>query len=361
MAMLIDVRSLTDGQPCAILGVGHTVLPETCRYDNQRFILNPDQAAGALSLLGRHRLFHELETKFGRGQSETELAKLADEKFVAATGIQSRLLFPGTPAELGAMAAEQALEQAGVAASELDAILVGTNTGSGYPSTADRVKDLIGARADAVCFDLQEACSVGAIAVQQGWEKIRSRMYRKVLVVAAEKATTLASPDDYKAANLFGDAAFAYVLGADTIDDFVFFEAGSDPSNGQSEYITKTPTGFQQSGPAVHKYVGKAVPELLARTFERLKLDPATVHHFFPHQPSAKTLDFMVDNIRRRWPTFNPVIHRNVEEMGNTSGACTGWMISRAKAAGQLQPGQFGVVATFGSGMSWGLYGFIVR
>lgn len=351
--MLIDVRSLTDGQPCAILGVGHTVLDEQHRYTNPQFI------RAGLSLMGRQRLFKDLAA--GKPMPEMQLIELADAKFIAATGIQSRMMFAGTAAELGAMAAKHALASATVDASELDAILVGTNTGSGYPSTADRIKDLIGARADAVCFDLQEACSVGAIAVQQGWEKIRSRMYRKVLVVAAEKATTLASADDYKAANLFGDAAFAYVLGADPIDDFVFFEAGSDPSNGQSEYITKTPTGFQQAGPAVHKYVGKVVPELLERTFERLHLDPATVHHFFPHQPSAKTLDFMVDNIRRRWPAFNPVIHRNVEEMGNTSGACTGWMVSRAKAAGQLKSGEFCLVATFGSGMSWGLYGFIVR
>ncbi len=358
--MLTDVRELRDGQPCAILGIGHTVLDEQLRYDNPRFILNPENSPTALSPIGRNRLFHELERKTGR-MKDADLAALADKKFIAATGIRSRMMWPGSPAELGALAAKQALADAQVSVDQIDAILVGTNTGNGYPSTADVVKELLGAKSAARCRDLQEACPVGAIVVLEGWEKIRSGRYGQVLVMAAEKATSLASPDDYKSANLFGDAAFAYVLGPAEHDDFVFFEDGSDPSNKQSTYITKKPDGFHQDGGAVHRYVGRVVPELLEQTFKRLRLDPASVDHFFPHQPSTKTLDFLIGNIRRRWPGFNPVIHRNVEEMGNTSGACTGWMVSRAKASGQLKSGQFCLVASFGAGMSWAFYGFIVR
>ncbi len=357
--MLTDVRSLTDGQPGAILGVGHTELGEQYRFDNRRFILNPEKVPGALSPLGRRQLFIDLS--LGATQSEEELVALADQKFIATTGIRSRYIFDGPVAELAAMAGRQALRAAQVEASEIDAVIVGSNTGSGYPSTADRVKVALGIPSTALSFDVQEACPVGAIAVELAWKLIRGRFHRRVLVIGAEKATTLASPDDYKGANLFGDAAFAFVLGASTADDFIFFESGSDPYDDKAEYITRTKDGFSQNGRAVHKYVGTVIPDLLGRTFERLRLDPATVHHFFPHQPSAKTLDFLVDNLKGRWPTFNPVIHRNVEEMGNTSGACTGWMISRAKAQGQLKPGEFCLVATFGSGMSWGLYGFIVR
>lgn len=357
--MLTDVRSLTEGQPCAILGVGHTELGTVYHFDNRRFILNPDQVPGALSPHGRRLLFNDLSN--GVDQPEEELLALADQKFIATTGIRSRLIWAGNAASLGAMAGQMALNNAGVDPSMIDALLVGTNTGTGYASTADHIKKELGLSVTAKSIDMQEACSIGGIVVEEGWEKIRNRRYRNVLVIAAEKATSLASSDDYKGANLFGDAAFAFVLGPSTTEDFIFFNSGSDPFNGQVDYITKTPDGFKQNGSAVHKYVGRVVPELLVQTFAELKLDPATVHHFFPHQPSAKTLDFLVENLRRQWPTFNPVIHRNVEEMGNTSGACTGWMISRAKARGELKSGEFCLVATFGSGMSWGLYGFIVR
>lgn len=357
--MLTDVRSLIEGQPCAILGVGHTELGAEYQFDNRRFILNPDKVPGALSPLGRRQLFNDLS--LGAAQSEDELVALADEKFIATTGIRSRMIFDGTVGELAAMAGRQALFNAQVESSEIDAIIVGSNTGSGYPSTADRVKNALGVPLSALCFDVQEACPVGAIAVELAWKIIRGRFHRRVLVVAAEKATTLASADDYKGANLFGDAAFAFVLGASTTEDFIFFNSGSDPYDEKAEYINRTPDGFTQNGRAVHKYVGKVIPDLLGQTFEQLRLDPSMVHHFFPHQPSAKTLDFLIENLQARWPTFSPVIHRNVEEMGNTSGACTGWMISRAKARGELKPGEFCLVATFGSGMSWGLYGFIVR
>lgn len=357
--MLIDVRALTEGQPCTILGMGHTVLADVHRYDNARFIRERLSDLGKLRLLRSFVPDPTVEDDVLLSRLE-EFIPSADAKFIAQTGIHSRMVYPGSAAELGAQAAQAALRDAQCSAQDLDAILVGTNTGSGYPSTADRIKGLIGANSEAVCMDIQEACSVGAIVVQQGWEKIRSRMYRRVLVAGAEKASTLASSDEHKSANLFGDAAFAYVLGPGTTDAFIFFESGSDPSNDQAEYIVRTSTGFTQNGSAVHKYVGRVVPELLARTFERLQLDPATVRHFFPHQPSAKTLDFLIEHLQRQWPTFRPLMHRDVEEMGNTSGACTGWMIGRAHSEGTLQSGELCLVTTFGSGMSWGMYGFLV-
>lgn len=361
--MLTDVRSLTEGQPCAILGVGHTAAQAAFCFTNTEFILNepPKQHPGALSLIGRHRMFHEFETKLGRQVSQAMLVERAAAKFVETTGIETRQMWPGTAADLGIEAARRALADARIDSSQIDAIIVGTNTGTGYASTADHIKLGLGAPIAAQCVDMQEACSIGGIILEFGWEKIRRRRYRHVLVVGSEKATTLASPDDYKAANLFGDAAFAMVLGPADRDDFIFFDSGSDPYDEKIGYIERKDGAFTQKGGAVMKYVAKVVPGMLDNIFKELKIDPATVHHFFPHQPSVRVLDVLMESLRKQWPSFNATVHQNIEEMGNTSGACTGWMISRAKARGELKPGEFCLVATFGSGMSWGVYGFIVR
>ncbi|MBI4092901.1 MAG: hypothetical protein HY420_03170 [Candidatus Kerfeldbacteria bacterium] len=351
--MLIDVRKLTVGRPCAIMGTGHTVLGDEHRYDNRRFIME------VLSSVGREALRQHLDPQ--HTLSDEMFLDECDRKFVEATGIRSRYIFPGTTAELGALAAHACLADAGVAAGELEALIVGTNTGHGYPSTADLIKRLIGAPVQAESFDLQEACAVGAVAVQLGWEKVRSGVYRRVLVVCAEKASLLASPEDYKVANLFGDAAFALLLGPAEQEQFLFFDCGSDPGNGQAEFIIRTTRGFQQKGPSVHKYVGTEIPKLLDEVFQQLELNPNAVDHFFPHQPSAKTIAFLLHMLRKRWPSFQAMVHQNVEVMGNTSGACTGWMISQARLEGMLKQEQMCLVSTFGSGMSFGHYAFIVR
>jgi 3-oxoacyl-[acyl-carrier-protein] synthase-3 len=100
------------------------------------------------------------------------------------------------------------------------------------------------------------------------------------------------------------------------------------------------------------------MPGLIEETLNRMFIKPGDVDHFFPHQPSAKTLDFLLDQLHKRWPDWRAVEHRNIEQMGNTSGACTGWLISRAKHAGQLKTGQLCLVASFGAGMSYGLCAF---
>ncbi len=361
--MLIDVRTLRDGQPCAILGLGHTILPEEYQFDNRRFIEQ------RLSDLGRVTLHNDLNPddlwRTDGSLTDVELSDqdiaLADAKIIATTGITSRMIFPGSPAELGTLAATACLADAKVSVDEVDAILVGTNTSDSY-SLASDIKLRLGVPDRAFVSDVEVACPSSVAALHLGWMMVRSRCYRRVLVIGLDKASTLvAQPkDDYKSDTLFGDAAHAILLGPGEQENFIFFDIGSDPTDQKDGYIRKEERGFTQKGRAVHKYVGSAVPELLVQTFTQLNLDPATVHHFFPHQPSAKTIDVLLGALTKAWTEFRAEVHRNVEEMGNTSAACTGWMISRAMKAGQLQSGQFCLVTSFGAGMSWGSYGFIV-
>lgn len=357
--MLKDVREYTSVPKVKILGTGRTVLPEEYRVTNRELILHH------LCDTAMVELRQDLDP--GRKLQYEELIEAADRKFVETTGIRSRNIFTGTTDALGALAAESCLTNAGVTASEIDVIIAPTNTGNGYPSTATEIKRLIKAPVGALCFDMQEACPVGAVGVYLGWQQVKLGA-KRVLVVAAEKAINLPAPrHGYKDDNLFGCEAGAMLLGPhedgwpNEADDFVFHSFRSDPFDGKSELIAKTPEGFQQNGPAVHRFVGADVPAQLDEDFKSLNLDPASIDHFFPHQPSGKTLDFLVQNIRRRWPNFRATVHRNIEDHGNTSAACTSWMIDRGRREGTVRTGQLCLVSSFGAGLSTASYAFCAR
>ncbi|MBI5467239.1 MAG: hypothetical protein HY975_03455 [Candidatus Kerfeldbacteria bacterium] len=364
--MLYDVRTHPIGQPCTILGSGRTVLSEGERFDNRQFI------HAGLSEVGRSKLY---ESMFGgplpdglsdveRSSLERALDERADEKFREVTGIESRYIFDGNLSDLAALAAQDALDRTGINVDEIDAILVATNTPDEY-NIANGVKKRITASVDAYCNTMMAACTVGASVVFEGWKMVRLG-FRRVLCIGAERATTLASKDHYKAANLFGDAAFALVLGPADHEAFTFFAYRSDPfenadGKDQSRFIRRLPSGFDQDGPDVHKYVAKVLPAELQRIFKDLDLDPASIDHFIPHQASRWTNEVLVDKLKqeRRWGvSFRAVIHSNVVEMGNTSAASTGWLYARAEAQGLITSGQRCLVASFGAGMSYTFYLF---
>lgn len=353
--MFVNLQQLPGEVNCTILGYGHTKLPDDMLFDNDDFIRHH------LSPTGQQRLIE----KYGLpGDTVDEAFDRAATDFTLRPGIVSRHIYPGTTDELGELAARACLQQAGVSASELDFLIVGTNTGTGYPSTAAALKGRLDGRSAAATFDMQEACPVGAMAVLVGSSLIRSQYARKVLVVAAERATSLASSDDFASANLFGDEAGAILLAASTTEQLLFFSAFSDPYDGKTEWIRRQEDGrFKQDGHAVHEYVGQAVPNAMADAFHRSQLPPESFQHLILHQASGKTVDFLVEKkLPRRWPQWmaNVHVHRNVETHGNTSGACTSWLLSRGIAEGTITSGQRVLVVTFGSGMSVAIYGLVV-
>lgn len=353
--MFVDLRLLPDGQPCTIRGYGHTELPDEMLCDNEVFIRYH------LSPVGQR----ELIRKYGQPDDSTEGAfARAAQAFTVLPGISTRHVYPGGTDELGALAARSCIRNAGGTASELDAIIVGSNTGTGYPSTAARIKGMLEGRSQAATFDMQEACPVGAVAMMVGTAMIRARFARNILVVAAERATSLASMDDYESANLFGDEAGAWWLSASEKEHMLFFLIYSDPYDRKSEWIFRQDDGrFKQDGHAVHEFVAEAIPAAMASAFIQSGLDPSSFQHLILHQASGKTVNSLVKKyLPRRWPEWmNTVrVHRNVETHGNTSGACTSWLVSRGIAEGTIRSGERVLVVTFGSGMSVAIYGFLV-
>ncbi len=329
---------------CKVIGLGHTDPKQDSGFSiisNIRFIQR------LMSGGGKTKLFDH-----GPPWDDNEIARVADN-WQQHTGVKSRILFDGSAEQMAIIAARHCLDNADVKANQLDFIIGGSNTNQGYPSLADHILDaLLDKPSNIGCFDVQEACPTGVMALFAGWNLIKSGAAKKVLVVCAEKNTTLAPYDNWKHSNLFGDGASAFLLATDTTDSFIAFDVVSLPQGNNLHKIANTPDGFDQDGNSVHKFVGRTVVQRLTDFIKETGIDPANIKHLVPHQPSGKTLDLLLKNFQKKHSGFAGTFHRNVETCGNLSSASTGLIISEAWQNGVIKPGELVVVVAFGSGLS---------
>lgn len=350
--MFRKVQTLSSPAPCHIIGYGHVELGDDPRY---RVLTQEEFIRDRMTPVGKQDIFGKLPP-----WSKEDVRIVAD-RWREKTGIINRNFFFGTTAELATIAAKKCLAHAGVDAAELDFIVGGSNTGPGYPSLADYVKFHLGKESEAMAHDVAEACPVGAIAVLDGWTKIRSQLGEKVLVVCAERASALTEADYWRNSNLFGDGAFAFLLGTRKEEEsFIFFDGHCLPFGGGIEHIVKTEIGIRQNGDKVHQFAAKHVFRALTKAVEMAGINIADIDHVILHQPSKRTLDLLQSNLQRAWPEFRGTFHRNIESAGNTSGASTGTLISRGVHRGLIKRGQLVLVCTFGSGLSIANYAYRV-
>lgn len=346
--MFVNVSKLDGSIKCQAVAWGHA---DPFSDPGFNIFTQPQFIRERMTEAGRQALFPD-------GYSDEIIAATA-ARWVKQTGIKCRAFFDGTTVDLAVMAARKCLAKAGVDFSQIGLVIVGTNTGTGYPSVADHVKLALGdENSEAGCWDTNEACSVGGAAIFSGWSVIRTGACKYVLVICAEKATTLADFDDWKGANLFGDGAFAVLLKAGDIESFLFFSGHSLPHNGQKDLIVKTEAGFWQDGEKVHKLVGRIVPQLLVDDIKRARIKQSDIDHVVPHQPSGKTVDLFSGSLRKGLPRFRGQIHENVRHVGNISGASAGSTVSGLATAKIIKPGQLVIVTKFGSGFAIWNYGF---
>lgn len=241
----------------------------------------------------------------------------------------------------------------------IDAVIGATNTGPGYPSLADCVKNGIGIRSDAMCYDVTEACTAGSVALFQAQSLIRSGACKNVLVTCAEKATTLTQTVNWQGSNLFGDASFSVLVTATDdpmLESFDFFDFNSYPYNGNLSLIRKTETGFVQEGKKVHIFVVKDVVESIVQAIKKTEVMLCEIKHLVFHQPSNKTVYSLKDYLIPKWPDFKGIFHKS-EDIGNASSASFGHLLSKRYHEGVIKADELIVTCTFGAGLSVGIIG----
>jgi 3-oxoacyl-[acyl-carrier-protein] synthase-3 len=296
-----------------------------------------------------------------------QIVDTSDEWIRTRTGIQQRHYAPkGTPtSELALRAAQQALERRGVAASELDLIVVGTVTPDMlFPATACLLQHKLKA-SKAWGFDISAACSGFAYALTMGAQFIESGTHRKVLVVGADVMTAILDFKDRTTCVLFGDGAGAVLLEpGDGESGILGFSNEVDGAGGCHLYMhgggSLHPTTHEtvdakmhyihQDGAQVFKYAVRKMAESPKALLERLGFTTEQLDLFVPHQANQRIIDAAAE--RLGLPAAKVV--KNIARYGNTTAATIPLALGSALDEGRLKPGHLVMMTSVGAGFTVG-------
>jgi 3-oxoacyl-[acyl-carrier-protein] synthase-3 len=267
--------------------------------------------------------------------------------------------------DLAAKAAANALERAGLAATDLDYLIVSTSTGdSPQPPTSNIVQDLIGAER-AACFDINVVCAGFVFGLALARSLVAVQPDAKVMVVASDVYSRILDFDDRRTAVLFGDGAGAAVVGA--VPDGYGIVETELVSRGAARRLIRVDAGgsrlpasaatvaagdhfFKMDGRGVRSFVADHVPPVLAAMLERAGLHAKDIDHFVPHQANGVMLQELVDLAQLDGATT----HLTLERYGNVGSASVPVTLDAAARSGALATGDLVLLAGFGGGMAVG-------
>ena len=303
--------------------------------------------------------------------SNKDLEKMVDtndEWIVSRTGISERRILEdgkGT-SYMAARAAEKALENANMAAEDLELIIVATVTPDMFfPSAGCLVQDEIGAK-NAWAFDLSGACSGFLYALSTGAQFIESGRYQKVMVIGADKMSSIADYTDRNTCILFGDAAGAvilepsrdgklgiidYILKSDgSGKDYLNMKGGGSLHPSTHETVDEKLHYIYQDGRTVYKFAVAGMADITEEIVKKHGLTSEDIKLFVPHQANLRIIDATARRIKL--PPEKVMI--NINKYGNTTAATIPLGLSEALEEGRLLPGDNVVLAAFGAGFTWG-------
>jgi len=296
-----------------------------------------------------------------------KLVETSDEWITTRTGIKERRLAAKNEftSDLGANAALRALEKAGVTAEQLDLIIVATITPDmPFPSTACLVQRKIGAHR-AAAFDLEAACSGFIYGLEIAQQFIMSRTYDTVLVIGAEKLSSIVDWKDRNTCVLFGDGAGAAVLqnrpnthglltavmGADGRKaDLLFMAGGGSRCPATTESVAARLHYLRMEGKETFKSAIHAMQTAAVEALRRCEIDISRIKCIIPHQANRRILDAVVERLGAK----PEQLFVNLHKYGNTSAASVAIALDEAVSSGRVQRGDLILMVVFGGGLTWG-------
>ncbi len=295
-----------------------------------------------------------------------KMVDTSDEWIRTRTGIvERRIADPGSAtSDLALPAAQAALEQAGMAAGDLDLIIVATVTPDMlFPCTAAVLQRRLGAAAAA--FDILVGCTGFIYGMAVAREMVVSRAYERVLVVGSETLSKITDWEDRSTCVLFGDAAGAvvvgpvpegrgilgYSLGNDgTNADALKIPAGGSHMPATEETVAKRLHYLTMNGPEVFKFAVRAMAESSEEVVRRAGLAMKDVDLVIPHQANLRIIDAAAKRFNIPYERF---VH-NLERYGNTSAASIPLALDETVRQRRVSSGDLILLSSFGAGLSWG-------
>ncbi|MBU0472652.1 MAG: ketoacyl-ACP synthase III [Bacteroidetes bacterium] len=290
-----------------------------------------------------------------------------DEWIQSRTGIKERrILEEGGTSVLATKAVEDLLATTNTDPLDVNVIIVATVTPDMFfPSTAALVQDNIGAK-NAWGYDLSAACSGFLFALQAGASLVESGQYKKVVVVGADKMSSIVDYTDRNTCILFGDGASAVLLEPsedlslgvqDSIlrmdgsgKDALFMKAGGSLHPSSHETIDRREHYVYQDGKSVYKVAVKGMADVSAEIMEKNGLKGEDIAYLVPHQANLR----IIDATAKRMGIEPEKVTINIEKYGNTTAATIPLCLTEYYRDGKFKKGDNLILSAFGGGYTWG-------
>ncbi|HZF24262.1 MAG TPA: beta-ketoacyl-ACP synthase III [Burkholderiales bacterium] len=289
-----------------------------------------------------------------------KIVDTSDEWIRSRTGIRSRHIAADgeLTSDLALPAAQKALQSAGVAAGDLDMIIVATTTPDMiFPSTACILQSRLGI-AGCPAFDLQAVCSGFVYALGTADLFIRAGQAKKVLVVGAEVYSRILDWNDRGTCVLFGDGAGAVVLAASNTPGILATRLHADGSYKDHLSVPGSVCGgkvwgrpfVHMDGGSVFRFAVRVFEEVAHEVLDQAGLKVSDLDWFVPHQANIRIMEATA---RRLGLPVEKVI-ATVDHHGNTSAASIPLALDEAVRDGRIRPGQTLLLEGVGGGFTWG-------
>ena len=296
-----------------------------------------------------------------------KMVETTDQWIMERTGIRERHLVDKGVAtsDLALEAAKKALSARGMAASDLDTIIVATVTPDMlFPCTACLVQHKLGAK-EVWGFDMNAACSSFVYALQVGSRFVASGSHKKVMVIGADVMSSIIDYTDRATCIIFGDGAGAVILeSADDGNQIIDFVHEVDGSGGTSLYmpgggslnpsthetVDKKMHYVHQDGQQVFKFAVRKQTEACLKLLERNGLKGSDIDAFIPHQANLRIINATAERLGLRPES----VIVNIERYGNTTAGTIPLAMNTAIEQGKLKKGSLVMMASVGAGFTVG-------
>lgn len=295
-----------------------------------------------------------------------KMVDTSDEWITTRTGIKERHIAgeKETTSTMGAIAAERAIENAGLKAKDIDFIITGTITPDmPFPNTSALIADKLGIR-NAGVFDLEAACSGFIYGLSIAQQYIRTGEYKNVLVIASETLSRITDWQDRNTCVLFGDGAAAAVvseshskseilstyLGGDgAFADLLYLPAGGSLHPASEKTVQERLHYMKMKGNEVFKPASTKMSEAALHILEKAGLKKSDVNLLIPHQANLR----IIKMVQKILELEDEKVFVNLDKYGNTSAATIPIALSEAWEQGKIRKGDVIMFVAFGGGFTW--------
>jgi 3-oxoacyl-[acyl-carrier-protein] synthase-3 len=303
--------------------------------------------------------------------SNADLEKMvdtSDEWILKRTGIKERRIADDNEvtSDMAAIASNIAIKRAGLVKEDIDLVVCATVTPDYFnmPSTACVISDKIGIK-NVQAFDISAACSGFVYALSVAKAFIEAGMKKHVLIIGAEKFSSLVDYTDRTTCILFGDGAGASVISATTNRDEAIIDVHASADGSYADFLVTPAPGsvnpvsqrvideglnfVQMKGNETFKLAVRTLTKDVKAILAKNSIDAKDIPHFIPHQANYRIIKAVGDALKMR----KEQVVLTVGKYGNTSAASIPMAINDIYESGRLKKGELMLLDTFGGGLTW--------